>query len=191
MGVSEFTGMRKVTIRDTSTGNTGTFIVKNPEDLSADGFMIALETNDVTESSYAGDSVTPVGTNISAATLSVIPHTIEDIGKIFPNGWDATTGTWQPTVGKCVLEDVTFAFEKICDTKGNIILRHAKIAVAFELGISRDDTTVIELKIYPTLSLGSQYGLAGGLATKLIPFQLFDGVYDPTTDIIDFDNIGS
>jgi hypothetical protein len=191
MSASEFTGMRKVTIRDTSTGNTGTFTVQGADKIGSDGFMIALESNEVTTSSFAGDTVSPNGTNLSAATLPLIPLSIDDIAAIFPEGYDSTTGSWQPIIGGCTLNDVTFVFEKVCDTKGNIILRHATVALAFELAISRDDTTMIELSIYPSLSEGSEYGLAGDLATEMIPYQIFDGVYDPTTDEVDFDVVPS
>lgn len=189
MSASEFTGMRKVTIKDTATGGTGTFVVMNPEKIGSDGFTIALETNEITTSSFAGDTVTPNGVNTSAATLSLIPKSIDDLASIWPNGYDSTTGSWQPPIGGCTLNDVTLAFEKVCDTKGNVILRHAHIALAFELALSRDDTFMAEVMVYPTLSLGSEYGLddTDGLDTEMLPYQIYNGVYDPSTDEITFD----
>ena len=73
------------------------------------------------------------------------------------------------------------------DTKANVILRHAQIALSFELSLARDDTFTPEVMIYPTLSEGSEYGLAGDLADAMIPYQIYDGVYDPTTDEVTFD----
>jgi len=191
MSTNDFTGMRKVTIKDTATGGTGEFVVMNPDKVGADGFTIALEANEVTESSMAGDRVSPTGTNTSAATLSLIPRSIDDLAAIWPQGYDATTGTWQPTLGKCVLSDVTLAYEKVCDSKGNVILRHAEISLAFELALARDDSFTAEVMVYPSWSLGSEYGLAGDLASDMIPYQVYDGVYDASTDLIDFDAVGS
>jgi hypothetical protein len=187
MGASEFTGMRKVTIRDTATGNTGDFVVMNPEKVGSDGMSIPLEVNEVTESSMAGDVTAPNGVNVGAATLSLIPKSKDDLAAIWPQGFDATTGSWQPPLGECILSDVTIAYEKVCDTKANVILRHAQIALSFELALARDDTFTAEIMVYPTVSLGSEYGLAGDFATKMIPYQIYDGVYDPSTDVIAFD----
>lgn len=187
MGASEFTGMRKVTIKDTVTGGEGTFVVLTADKIGSDGITIPLETNEITESSFAGDITSPNGTNVGAATLSLIPKSIDDLAGIWPHGYDATTGSWQPPIGECILDDVTIAFEKVCDTVGNIILRHAQIALSFELSITRDDTFTAEVMVYPTLSLGSEYGLDGDFATKMIPYQIFNGVYDPSTDEVTFD----
>lgn len=187
MGASEFTGMRKVTIRDTATGNTGTFVTLSPDKIGSDGLTIPLEVNETTTSSFAGDTVEPNGINLSAATLSLIPKSKDDLIAIWPQGYDETTGAWQPPVGGCTITDVTIAFEKVCDTKANVILRHAQVALAFELALTRDDTFTPEVMIYPTLSLGSEYGLAGDWADQMIPYQIFDGTYDPSTDEVTFD----
>lgn len=187
MGASEFTGMRKVTIRDTSTGNTGTFVTLSADKIGSDGLTIPLEVNEVTESSFAGDSVAPNGVNISAATITLIPKSKADLAALWPQGYDETTGSWQPPIGDCIVQDVTLAFEKVCDTKANVILRHAQIALSFELAITRDDTFTPEVMIYPTLSPGSDYGLEGDLADAMIPYQIFDGTYDPSTDEVTFD----
>jgi hypothetical protein len=148
--MSAFTGMRKVTIRDTSTGNTGTFSVFNPSKIGTDGMTIPLETNETTTSSMAGDVVEPNGTNVGAATLQLIPVDKSDLAAVWPQGYDAETGTWQPPIGECIVEDVTIAFEKICDTKENVILRHAKIALSFELALTRDETFMPEVTFYPS-----------------------------------------
>lgn len=191
MSISDFTGMRKVTIKDTSTGGTGTFAVQGPEKIGADGFAATLENNEVTTSSYAGDTTEVNGTNVSAATISLIPKSVDDLAAIWPDGYDETTGTWQPPIGGCTLNDVTFVFEKVCDTKGNIILRHAQVGLGAEFSLSRDDTFMVEVSVYPQPSLGSEYGLAGDKATKMYPFQIFNGTYDPSTDAVDFDAVVS
>lgn len=193
MGASEFTGMRKVTIRDTSTGNTGTFSVLTADKIGSDGITIPLETNEITTSSFAGDITEPNGTNVGSATLSLIPTSIDDLAAIWPQGYDATTGSWQAPIGECILDDVTLTFEKVCDTVGNIILRHAQIALSFELAISRDDTFTAEVMVYPTLSAGSEYGLddTDGFDVKMIPYQIYNGVYDPSTDEVTFDAVPS
>lgn len=187
MASSDFTGMRKVTIKDTATGGSGTFVVLTADKIGSDGITIPLETNELTESSFAGDITSPGGTNVGTATLSLLPKSVNDLASIWPSGWDATTESWQPPIGGCILNDVTLAFEKVCDSKGNIILRHAQIALAFELSISRDDSFVAEVNVYPTLSPGSEYGLSGSLATAKIPYQIYNGVYNSTTDVVAFD----
>jgi hypothetical protein len=187
MGASDFTGMRKVTIRDTSTGSTGTFVVMNPEKIGSDGFTASLETNELTTSSFAGDTVEANGTNINATTVSLLPKDIGDLAAIWPNGYDAATGSWQPPIGGCVLNDVTFAFERVCDTKGNIVLRHAQIGLGAEFAFTRDDSLTIEVSVYPTLSPGSEYGLDGDLEDQMIPYQMYNGTYDPATDVVTFD----
>lgn len=70
-------------------------------------------------------------------------------------------------------------------------MRHAQIALAFELALSRDDTFMAEVMVYPQLSLGSEYGLTGNNANKMFPYQIYDGVYDPSTDTIDFDDVSA
>ena len=191
MGASEFTGMRKVTIKDTATGGSGTWVVMNPDKIGSDGFTIALETNEVTTSAYSGDTVAPNGVNTSSASLTLIPKSIEDLAAIWPVGYDTTAGSWQPPVGGCTVSDVTLVYEKVCDTKANVILRHAQIALAFELALSRDVTFMVEVMVYPQLSLGSEYGLAGDNASEMFPYQIYDGVYDPSTDTIDFDDVSA
>jgi hypothetical protein len=191
MSVSDFTGMRKVTIKDTTTGGTGTFAVIQPENIGSDGFTVALENNEQTSSSYAGDTMSVTATNVSASTIALQPKTIEDLKNVWPDGYDETTGTWQPIIGGCILNDVTFVWEKVCDTKGNVILRHAQIGLGAEFAFTRDDSLGIEVSVYPQPSAGSEYGLAGDFADVQIPFQFFDGVYDSSTDTVDFDSVGS
>lgn len=191
MAASEFTGMRKVTIKDTSTGGTGTFIVNTSDKIGSDGFTASLETNELTTSSFAGDIVEPNGTNVSATTISLLPKSIADLAAIWPQGYDSTTETWQPPIGGCTNQDVSFVWEKVCDTKGNVILRHAQIGLSAEFAMTRDDSMTIEVMVYPTLSLGSEYQLSGDLATEMFPFQFFDGVYDPSTDTIAYDSEAS
>ena len=186
MAKDDFTGMRKVTIRYGDGEND--FVVFGADKISADGFTAALENNEVTVSSYAGDVTSVSGTNVSTATLTLIPKNIADFGDIWPEGWDATTESWQPIIGGCSSSDVTLAFEKVCDTKGNIVLRHAQIGSGAEFGHTRDDALTLEITVYPQLSEGSEYGLAGDFADKLIPFQYFDGLYDPSTDTVAFDS---
>lgn len=187
MGASEFTGMRKVTIRRGAED----FVVFGADKISSDGFRASLETNELTTSSFAGDIVEPNGTNIGGTTITLLPKSIDDLADIWPEGYDPTTGSWQPPIGGCTSTDVTFVFEKVCETKGNVVLRHASIGVGAEFAFSRDDSLSLEVMVYPTLSLGSEYGLSGDLATELLPFQFFDGVYDPSTDEIDFDAVVS
>lgn len=184
MGASEFTGMRKVTVRTASDD----FVVFGADKISADGFMAAIETNELTTSSFAGDTVEPNGTNVSATTITLLPKTIADLGDIWPEGWDETQESWQPPIGGCVTKDVTFCFEKVCDTKGNVILRHASVGLGAEFSFTRDDSLAVEVSVYPTLSLGSEYDLTGDKATQMFPFQFFNGVYDPTTDEIAYDS---
>lgn len=186
---NDFTGMRKVTIRDNTTGGTGTFAVMTPDKIGADGLSSTLETNELTTSSYAGDITSPNGTNIAASTLTLLPTSIKDFKAIWPTGYDEATGTWQPPIGGCTSADATVAWEKVCDTKGNQILRHCQIALSGEFAFSRDDAMAIEVSIYPVLSEGSEYGLSGDKANQMFPWQFYDGVYDPATDKVTFDGV--
>lgn len=185
MALSEFTGLRKATLRLADAS----FDVFTPDKISADGFTAALETNEGTYSSFEGDETYAIGTNVNPLTLAVYIKSIDDLRKIWPSGFDETTESWQPITGGCNLDDVTFVFEKVCDTKANFIARHCAIGLGFEMPLNRDDTFMAEVTIYPTKSEGSEYGLAGDLATAMIPWQVFNGAYDPLTDLVAFDSV--
>lgn len=185
MALSDFTGMRKMTIRDNSQ-TTATFATLTADKIGSDGLTIPLETNELTESSFAGDAVTDNGTNISAAEVQVLPKSVKDLSILFPDGYDETTGSWGPPIGGCTIKDATVSWEKVCDNKANIILRHCSIGLGFELVNSRDDAFAITVTIYPQLSPGSDYGLAGDNATKQFPYLMYNGTYDPTLDKITF-----
>lgn len=184
MSASDFTGMRKVTVRNSD----GSFVVFAADKISSDGFVATLETNELTTSSFAGDTVEPNGTNISATTITLLPKNVADLGEVWPDGWNETLESWQPPIGGCISKDITFVFDKVCDTKGNIILRHASIGLGAEFSFSRDDSLMLEVSVYPTLSPGSDYDLGGDQATQMFPFQFFDGTYDPATDEIAYDS---
>lgn len=186
---NDFTGMRKVTIKNNVTGGTGTFTVFGPEKIGADGLVLPLEVNELTTSTFAGDTTSPNGTNIGTATLSLVPVSIDDLKNVWPTGYDTTTNSWGVPIGGCESSDCTLAFEKVCDTKGNIILRHCAIAAAFELALSRDDAMAIEVNVYPALAPGSEYGLTGDLADAMFPYRVYNGVYDPSTDTVTYDSV--
>jgi hypothetical protein len=187
MALSQFTGMRKLVIRDNTKGAQATFATLTADKIGSDGITVPLETNELTESSFAGDMTVDNGTNIGTATFSALPKTIEDLKTIWPDGWDETTGSWAPPIGGCTIKDATIAWEKVCDTKANLILKHCSIGLGFELTMTRDDAFTMTVNVYPSLSSGTEYGLTGDNATKMFPYMLYDGTYDPTTDTITFD----
>lgn len=184
MALSDFIGMRKLTIRDNVSD---TFVVLAPAKISADGLSATFEVNEGTFSTFAGDIAYNNGTNISAGTISTMPATIEDVGKLFPAGYDATSKSWSLPVGGCVSDDADLVFEKVCDTKGGVIFRHCSIALAFELSLNRDDPFTIEVQFYPSISKGADYGLTGDKAAEDFAMQMFDGLYDGSTGTIAFD----
>lgn len=186
MALSDFTGMRKLTIRN-NVGETAVFATLTAEKLGSDGLTIPLETNELTESSFAGDVTTDNGTNIGTATFSALPKSTEDLKTIWPDGWDETTKSWGPPIGGCTIKDATLIWEKVCDTKGNIIMKHCSIGLGFEFANTRDDAFMITVNVYPSLSSGADYGLTGDSATKMFPYLVYNGVYDPTADTIAFD----
>ena len=184
MALSDFIGMRKLTIRDNVAD---TFVVLAPSKISADGLTATFEVNEGTFSTFAGDIAYNNGINLSAGTISTMPATIEDVGKLFPAGYNSTNGSWALPVGGCVSDDADLVFEKVCDTKGGVIFRHCSIALAFELGISRDDAFTIEISFYPSISKGSEYGYIGEQADEDYAMQMFNGLYDGATGAITFD----
>lgn len=190
MAISDFTGMRKLIIRD-NTGTASTFATLTADKLGSDGLTIPLETNELTESSFAGDLVVDNGTNIGTATFSALPKSTEDLKTIWPDGWDDTTKSWGPPIGGCTIKDATLVWEKVCDTKGNIILKHCSIGLGFELANTRDEAFMITVNVYPTLSSGTEYGLSGDNAQKQFPYLVYNGTYDPTADTITFDSAGA
>lgn len=189
MAINEFIGMRRVTIRNNATGGAGTFNVLTPDKIGSDGLTLSSEVNELTISSFIGDITTDNGVNVNAATLSLIPVSIADLAAIWPDGYDTTTKSWGTPVGGCVARDVDLAFEKVCDTKGAVLLKHCSIAPAFEMAFSRDDAPTIEVNVYPTYQAGSEYGLTGDNATQLYPYRFYDGVYDPATGTITYDGV--
>lgn len=187
MGVNDFAGMRQAIIRNNATGAAGSFNTLTPDKIGSDGLSFATETNEMTTSSFAGDRTTDNGTNLSASTLSVIFESVEDLAAVWPEGYDEATGSWGSPIGGCSTKDADVAFEKVCDTKGNILFKHCSVATAFSGSISRDEAFTVEVNIYPQLSPGSEYGLSGDAATEQFPFRFYDGRYDPSTGTVTYD----
>lgn len=187
MSVNNFIGMRRVTIRNNTSGASGTFNVLTPDKIGSDGLTVSTEVNELTIGSFAGDMVMANGINVNAATLSIIPVSVADLAAIWPEGYDETTHSWGVPIGGCAATDTDLVYEKVCDTKGNIILKHCSIAPAFEGQFSRDDAFTIEANIYPSLSAGSEYGLTGDNAAVLYPYRFYNGTYDPATGVIAYD----
>lgn len=188
MALSDFIGMLKLTIRDNTT-ETPKFVVLGANQLGSDGLSISDSANEITIGTFAGDVTLPNGIATSAGTATVIPLKTADMGKLFPQGFDATTGTWQMPIGGCDALDADVVLEKVCDTKGGLIFRHAQISPAFETSRTRDDVFQVAIQFYQTPSLGSEYGLTGDNANKQFLRQMFDGTYDPTTGKVTFDPV--
>lgn len=186
MASTSFTGPRKLTLRD-NTQSTPTFVVLNANQIGSDGIDIEDETNEISLESFAGSITLPNGIKTKAGKLTAIPMTVADLGKLFPAGLDAQSGSWSMPFGGCDLLDTDIVFEKICDTKSNLIIKHAQISMAHATKIDFKDVFSVDVNFYQTPSLGSEYGLTGTNATREFLRQYFDGTYDPTTGKVTFD----
>ena len=110
MALSDFTGMLKLTIRD-NTAETPKFVVLGANQLGSDGLSISDSANEITIGTFAGDITLPNGIATSAGTATVIPLKTADMGKLFPQGWDETTKTWQMPIGGCDALDADVVLE--------------------------------------------------------------------------------
>jgi len=186
MAMSDFTGQRTLTIRD-NTATTPTFVVLGANQIGSAGIVSEEDPNEITLATFAGDITLPNGLKTKASTVVVLPLTTADMGELFPQGFDAATGSWAMPIGGCDALDSDIAFEKVCDTKGNVLYKHVAISPAHKLEIARDNIYEVELKFYETPTLGSEYGLTGDNATKEFLRLIYDGTYNPTTGTVTFD----
>ena len=193
MPTNKYSGLRQVTISIKPAGATTRQVsVLIGNQIGSDGLNLPSDAIEQTQESFAGTERTPVGTELKTGTLSLIPYSIEDKGKMLPMGYDAATNTWNFFDGACNLGDATIAFERVCPnsdgTHGvNILLRHAEISIAHTLDITRDKQPVLQLSIYPHSTPSSGYGLTGANATLNQSRQEYYGVYNGTTDTVTYD----
>ena len=197
MPTNKYSGLRQVTISIKTAGSTTRTVgVLIGNQVGADGLNLSADTIEQTQESFAGTERTPVGVELKASTLSLIPYSIEDKGKMLPMGYDAATNTWNFFEEACNLGDATIAFERVCPnsdgTHGvNYLLRHAEISIAHTVGITRDKQTVLQLSIYPHFTPSSGYGITGANATLNESWQEYYGVYNGTTDAVTYDKPAS
>ena len=136
MPTNKYSGLRQVTISIKTAGNTNRTVgVLIGNQVGADGLNLSADAIEQTQESFAGTERTPVGVELKASTLSLIPYSIEDKGKMLPLGYDAASNTWNFFGGACNLVGATIAFERVCPnadgTHGvNFLLRHAEISIA-------------------------------------------------------------
>lgn len=197
MPTNKYSGLRQVTISVKTAGSTTRQVgVLIGNQVGADGLNLSADTIEQTQESYAGTERTPVGVELKASTLSLIPYSIEDKGKMLAAGYDAASNTWNFFEGACNLGDATIAFERVCPnadgTHGvNFLLRHAEISIAHTANITRDKQTVLQLSIYPHFTPASEYGITGANATQNMAWQEYYGVYNGTTDTVTYDKPAS
>ena len=197
MPTNKYSGLRQVTISIKPSGATTRQVgVLIGNQVGADGLSLSADAIEQTQESYAGTERTPVGVELKASTLSLIPYSIEDKGKMLAIGYDATSNTWNFFEEACDLGDATIAFERVCPnsdgTHGvNFLLRHAEISIAHTVGVTRDKQTVLQLSIYPHFTPASEYKITGANATKNMAWQEYYGVYNGTTDAVTYDTKAS
>lgn len=197
MPTNKYSGLRQVTISIQTAGSTTRQVgVLIGNQVGADGLNLSADTIEQTQESFAGTERTPVGVELKASTLSLVPYSIEDKGKMLPMGYDAATNTWNFFEEACNLGDATIAFERVCPnsdgTHGvNFLLRHAEISIAHTVGITRDKQNVLQLSIYPHFTASSGYGITGANATLNESWQEYYGVYNGTTDAVTYDKPSS
>ena len=193
MPTNKYSGLRQLTISLKTAGSTTrnvSILVGNQ--IGADGLNLQSDTVEQQQESFAGTERTPVGVELKASTVNLLPYSIEDKGKMLAVGYDAATNTWNMFEGGCDLSDATIAFERVCPnsdgTHGvNYILRHAEISIAHSVALTRDKQTILQVSIYPHFTSSADYGLTGTNATQQQAWQEYYGVYDGTKDTITYD----
>ena len=197
MPTNKYSGLRQVTISIKTAGSTTRQVsVLIGNQIGSDGLNLPADAIEQAQESFAGTELTPVGVELKASTLSLIPYSIEDKGKMLAAGYDAASNTWNFFQGACNLGDATIAFERVCPnadgTHGvNVLLRHAEISIAHTLDITRDKQPVLQLSIYPHFTASSGYGITGANATLNQAWQEYYGVYNGTTDAVTYDKPAS
>ena len=198
MPTNKYSGLRQVTISAMQFGEKErqvSILVGN--NVGSDGLNLAADAIEQTQESFAGTERTPVGVELKASTLSLVPYSIEDKGKMLSMGYDAASNTWNFFEEACNLWDVTIAFERVCPnpwdgTHGvNFLLRHAEISIAHTVGVTRDKQTVLQLSIYPHFTPAYNYGITGANSTKNMAWQEYYGTYNGTTDTVTYDKPAS
>ena len=192
---NQFNGLRKATLSwKASGGTTRTSVVIIGNKVGLDGIEMSIDPIEQSEESYTATVTHPVGVEIKAATLNIIPFSVSDIAGVLGDGYDPTTGSWNLFADGCNVSDVTLAFERVCPnpdgTHGaNLIFRHVTVSNAINLNLKRATTSTLALKFYPQLALASDYGLTGANSGRMQAMQLYNGIYDPTTDEITYDTV--
>ena len=197
MPTNKYSGLRQVTISIKPAGATTRQVgVLIGNQVGSDGLNLSADTIEQTQESFAGTERTPVGVELKASTLSLIPYSIEDKGKMLAIGYDTTSNTWNFFEEACNLGDATIAFERVCPNSDgshgvNFLLRHAEISIAHTVGVTRDKQTVLQLSIYPHFTPASNYGITGANATLNMAWQEYYGTYNGTTDAVTYDKPAS
>lgn len=192
--INKYDGMRKLTISSKQADGTRKVAILLGNKVGADGLDLDINPIEQTIESYSTTHSVPVGVELKPATAHLIPYDIEDKGSILPVGYDAKTNTWNAVMEGCNLGDVTIAFEKVCKNSDgsngvNYLFRHAQLSVASKMSVKRATTTQLDLAIYLTPQLGSEYGLDGDLSSLMMAWQEYYGTYDGTTDKVTYDPV--
>ena len=193
MPTNKYSGLRQVTISVSTPGVQDRIVgVLVGNQVGSDGLNLAADTLEQTQESYAGTERTPVGVELKASTLNLIPYSIEDKGKMLPMGYDAASNTWNFFEDVCGMCNATIAFERVCPNQDgthgvNYILRYADISIAHAVSVTRDKQTVLQLSIYPHFTPASAYGITGAKSTLNMAWQEYYGTYNGTTDTVTYD----
>ena len=188
---NKYNGLRKLTIVMKQGGQTKTSVILGNQ-LGQDGLNLQASPVELTTDTQEGQDVTPVGVSLKAATISLVPLSVEDKGKMLPMGWDETTGTWNMFSQSCDMQDCTLAYEKVCPNSDgsngvNVIVRHCPIAIAHNVQLRSNNPTVLSVSVFPHMAPATDYGLSGDAASKDMAWQEYMGTYDPSTDKVKFD----
>lgn len=192
MPTSKYSGLRQLTISLKIDEKTRNVSVLTGNQIGPDGLNLQADPIEQAQESFAGTERTPVATELKKGTITLVPYSIEDKGKMLAVGYDKTTNTWNMFENGCSLSDATVAFERVCPnsdgTHGvNYILRHAEISIAHSVAITRDKQTTLQISIYPHFTTSADYGLSGPNATLNESWQEYYGVYDGAKDTITYD----
>ena len=156
----EFSGLRQVKITYKAP-NAATVTIDGPV-IAADGLQTSYSANEMTLNTSVGDVTLPTGINASPASITFIPHNVDDLLLIYPSA-SGGTGKFLMKATQCVPLEADIDYLKVCPnadgrTGPNFHFKGAIVTMAFDFQVARDDPGTVQMTFYPTPQPASVYG---------------------------------
>lgn len=183
MNIQDFNGAKKYTF----VFQDGSFYVLTPDKItSGDGIDLPMGDNNITISTAAYDIDQLTTPTIGSGSLGVSLKNWAEVGKLFPKGFNPTTGTWAPAGSSaCQTPLMYLVQENVCDQNDMLVIAEPTISPNFEVQQDVGDPTEFSLAIFFSWqSRLTAYQDEGADPQDYEPYVAGAGSFDPSTHTI-------